>query len=205
MSEEVTTEAAVEEISVLGAAAEEEKTEETNSTEQETGTEAEAAATDEGAGELEITLPDGVEFDAEILSDFKTMAKEAGLTSEGAGKFVALQGRLNEKAAEQAVQADAKRDTDWVSELKADPDFGGEHLKQTSMEAGSFLRQFGGESLAKELHDSGLGNHPGLIRMFARARRAIAEDSSGDRKGNQGAPKSRESKLANFYNNSQSE
>ena len=64
----------------------------------------------------------------------------------------------------------------WTADAKADKEFGGEALAENLSVAKKALDQFGTPELRTLLNDSGLGNHPEIIRAFYRAGKAISED-----------------------------
>ncbi len=71
-----------------------------------------------------------------------------------------------------AVQLDQDqrdRETAWAHATKADPEIGGRNLAQSLQDARYGLDRFGDPELYDYLDDSGLGNHPEVIRMFKRA------------------------------------
>jgi hypothetical protein len=75
-----------------------------------------------------------------------------------------------------------------LTSSKTDQEFGGEKLSENLSVAKKALDAFGTPELRKLLDDSGLGNHPEVIRMMYRAGKAISEDrfvggSPGGQKG----------------------
>jgi hypothetical protein len=129
----------------------------------------------EGAPEkYEFTAPEGKEYDAAVLDTFSEAAKEANLTQDAAQKLLekvapALAGRHQE-------QVDAIRNQ-WVVDSKADKEFGGDKLQENLGIAKKALDTFGSPEFSALLKDSGMGNHPELIRTMYRIGKAISEDS----------------------------
>ena len=66
---------------------------------------------------------------------------------------------------------------EWASEAKTDQEFGGESLDANLEIAKASLNAFGTDALKSLLSESGLGNHPEIIRFMYRAGKAIGEDS----------------------------
>lgn len=128
--------------------------------------------------DLEIVLPEGVEADAEMIADFKLVAKEAGIDSKAASKLVAWDFARQKKFDESLTQSVKQLNEDWLKELKADKDFGGDKLKETLASASKFLHKYGGEEVAIQLGKLGVGNHPGLLKLMAKAGQALGEDDS---------------------------
>jgi hypothetical protein len=86
--------------------------------------------------------------------------------------------------AEVLTQAKAQ----WVEGARSDKEFGGEKLTENLAVAKRALDTFGTPELRTLLNESGLGNHPEIIRAFFRAGKAISEDKfvtagSGSPKG----------------------
>ena len=159
---------------------------------------------DEPPVEFKMTLPEGVDIPKEALDQFAEVAKGSGLNGEQASAMVAYQHQLGQQAAQLQVQQEEARDVKWQKELTQDADFGGEKLQATIVAAKNALRRFGGETLAASLQELGLGNHPGLIKTFARMGLASAEDdSSGKGSGAGSGPLTRDQQNARLYDNSQ--
>ena len=79
----------------------------------------------------------------------------------------------------QARQAKAAEDVklDWANQSQSDKEFGGESLNNNLEIAKQSLNAFGTDSLKSLLQETGLGNHPEVIRFMYRAGKAISEDS----------------------------
>lgn len=129
----------------------------------------------EGAPEeYEFKAPDGgSEFDPQVLGAFSEVAKELNLPQDKAQQILdkvapVIQARQTEQL--QAAQ------TEWVQQSQADKEFGGEMLQENLAVAKKALDAFGSPELHKLLNESGLGNHPEIIRTFYRAGKAISED-----------------------------
>lgn len=149
----------------------------------EQGAEATATADNPPAAESEpaaqvaaeyeaFSLPEGVTADEEVLGEFKATAKELGLSQEGAQKLVELQSKVALK------QQEAMRHmkTQWAEAAKTDKEFGGEALNENLSVAKKALDAFASPDLRTLLNESGLGNHPEVIRHFIRVGKAISED-----------------------------
>ncbi len=121
----------------------------------------------------EFKAPEGREFDATVLEQFSEVAKELKLSQDDAQKVIdKLAPALVEK--QQRVLAEARNE--WVNSVKSDQEFGGEKLTENLAVAKKALDAFGTPELSKLLNESGLGDHPEIIRAFYRAGKAISED-----------------------------
>lgn len=125
----------------------------------------------------DFIAPDGVSFDGEVMGQFKAMAKDLNLSQDKAQKVADLGVELvkrTQAAQAQAMQAEIAK---WASDSKADKEFGGDKLDENLAGAKSALQQFGSPELQQMLNESGLGNHPEVIRMLYRVNKAVSEDT----------------------------
>ncbi len=114
------------------------------------------------------------ELDPEVLTAFGEVAKDLDLSQEAAQKVLDKVAPVIQ--ARQAQEVEKVR-ADWASESQSDKEFGGENLKANLEVAKSSLNAFGTDALKSLLSESGLGNHPEVIRFMYRAGKAISEDS----------------------------
>jgi hypothetical protein len=70
----------------------------------------------------------------------------------------------------------SKARDDWRQQATTDKEFGGDQLNANLAVAKKAMDAFGTPELTKLLNESGLGNHPEVIRVFYRAGKAISED-----------------------------
>ena len=113
------------------------------------------------------------ELDPEVLTAFGEVAKELDLPQEAAQKVLdKVAPVIQAKQAKAVEQARA----DWATESQSDEEFGGENLEANLEIAKTSLKEFGTDALKSLLQESGLGNHPEVIRFMYRAGKAISED-----------------------------
>ena len=114
------------------------------------------------------------ELDPEVLTAFGEVAKDLDLPQEAAQKVLdKVAPVIQAKQAKAVEQARA----DWANESQSDEEFGGEKLAANLEIAKTSLKEFGTDALKSLLQESGLGNHPEVIRFMYRAGKAISEDS----------------------------
>lgn len=148
-----------------------------------------AASTEEGkAGEGEkpttgapeayedFKVPEGVALDTEVTTEFKTLAKELDLSQENAQKLTDLATKLSAKHQGQMADVLKQAAADWTQAAQTDKEFGGEKLNENLSVAKKARDTFGTPELTQLLDESGLGNHPEVIRFFYRTGKAISED-----------------------------
>lgn len=165
-------------------------TEETTTEGQETETKAEGETGEGEGGESEAgeetgvpekyewTAPEGFEgeLDQATLESFEPVARELGLNQEQADKLVALHAQSLQKANESAREQQSQQLEQWQNDLRNDPEFGGAKFDANVKAAQKAVESFGSPGLKEALEESGLGNHPELVRTFAQIGKAISED-----------------------------
>lgn len=119
----------------------------------------------------EFTAPEGGELNPEVMTKFEGVAKELGLSQEAAQKVVDAMGP--QIASAQKAQFEAIK-TQWTDSARTDKEFGGDKLDENLAVAKKALDAFGTPELRTLLNESGLGNHPEIIRAFYRAGQKIS-------------------------------
>jgi hypothetical protein len=124
----------------------------------------------------DLKLPEKTLLAPERLQGVAEYSKKHGLSQEAAQGLV---DRENEavmsyaKAYEDSVNENIDS---WESKTKADKEIGGVHFAENIGHAKRALESFGSQELKQALSQTGLGNHPELIRMFSKIGRQMAPD-----------------------------
>lgn len=128
----------------------------------------------------DFKLPETVQLDAPVMDEFKTLAKDLGLTQSAAQKLVDLQVKAqagNAQAFTANLQAHVDRvKGEWETAAKADPEIGGAEYGANVVIAKQALDSFGSPALKAFLAESRLGSHPEMIRFMVKAGKAISQD-----------------------------
>lgn len=128
----------------------------------------------QGAPErYEFKAPEGTELGSDVTDAFAGVAKELNLTQEAAQKVVDKMAPLMAQRQAEQVQAVQKQ---WRDESTADKEFGGDKLTESLATARKAMDAFASPALKQTLEQTGLGNHPEVIRMFVKVGKAISED-----------------------------
>jgi hypothetical protein len=133
----------------------------------------------------DFKLPEGAAIDGESLKAASTLFADSGLSQEEAQKFIDLAVSREQAAARKGVQAFVDLQTKWVSEIKADPDIGGDKFQASIASAARAIDRLAIPGLREALDLTGAGNNPAIVKAFARIGQMISEDRF--RPGN-GAP-----------------
>lgn len=127
-------------------------------------------------GKYTLTMPEGIELDAELADALGPDFKELGLTNRQAqrlaDKFIAIQTARATKQGETWAGTVAK----WVDDAKADKEIGGAKWDATVSNATRAVKTLGTPELKDYLEATGGGNHPELIRFMAKVGAMIKED-----------------------------
>ena len=125
----------------------------------------------------DFDVPENVIVDTELMGQFKSAAKDIGLSQEQAQHLASMGAVMAQKITEQAATAQAERIAAWEAETKADKEIGGAALDANLSLAKKALDAFGSPELNQLLADSGIGNHPAIIKAFVKAGKAMSEDT----------------------------
>lgn len=137
-----------------------------------------AADKPQGAPEkYEFKYPEGYQVDESALGEYTSAFKELGLTNEQAQKLVDMDAKRSASSTEAALAAQKQQVDTWVGELKNDPDFGGAKFEANVGIANKALAAFGSPELTQFFKDTGLGNHPLLVKAFHKAGMQLGEGS----------------------------
>lgn len=137
-------------------------------------------------------LPDGLTVDAEKIGNFTGLLGEFEGTTKADHAAVQAFGQklvdyhtaevqriIGEVQKSHTSQIETQRD-EWRKQFVADPEIGGNRQNTTVESAVNFIRTHGGsDEQQAELRDlmdkSGVGNHPAMIRLLAKAGMAMSE------------------------------
>jgi len=136
----------------------------------------EGKSADEKTGapeKYEFTPQEGRVFDDAVIAAYSDVARELNLSNEAAQKVLDKVAPV--MAERQLAQIEAAK-AEWETASKSDKEFGGEKITESLGTAKKALDAFGTPELKALLNESGLGNHPDVIRFMYRAGKAISED-----------------------------
>jgi len=140
----------------------------------------------------DFSPPEGIEVDTEAKGQFQELAKEHGLSEEVAKQFwdLGMQTLQNNDPQKFMEQARDQNRTAWYNEVKNDPELGGENFEQTQQLAKRAVKEFGDENFLNLLEDSGLANHPTVVRYLTRVGKEVSEGSFSKSNSGNSQPKS---------------
>lgn len=152
-----------------------------------------AIKTNEGAKEskkeveipenYELKAPEGMELDSEALKEFTPVAKELKLTNEQAQKLADIYGRRAKAFETQQKEAYSQQVKKWIEEVNHDKEIGGDNLGATQASCKRALAEFDrDEEFINLMEQTGLGNHPAVLRFVNRVGLSVKEDQGANGK-----------------------
>lgn len=151
-----------------------------------------------------LTPPEGLALDAGAIAEATPVFRELGLSNAAANKLMPVAAQFAQRVQDQAnrqllshVQAERKA---WLDAARADPEIGGAKWGDTIATAASALDRLGftkGSAFRNLLDESGLGNHPDMIRAFVKVGKAVSEDNDFVLGG--GVPRTRRDQAETLY------
>lgn len=125
----------------------------------------------------DLKTPDGVALDEAALAEFEPIAKELKLTNEQAQKLADIHTKRMQETERANAEQWKQTTANWVNDIKADKEIGGANMDSSVRHAQTALAKFGTPELKAQMDATGMGNHPELVRVFARIGKAMAEDN----------------------------
>ena len=119
----------------------------------------------------EFSLPEGYATDEGLLNDFSELALADGLSQDKAQAYVDLAARAVNQAYEAQMNAWAEQQSQWSDDVKQ---LGDQAVRDANF---ALNRLEAPERFVEWLEDSGMGNHPDLVDVFAKVGNMLREDS----------------------------
>ena len=138
--------------------------------------------------------PEGKEYDPAFLDEYGKVAKELDLSQGKAQELIDKMTPVVQQRQTEAIQKEIKQ---WEETSRNDQEFGGNNLSENLGVAKTALDKYGTPELKQLMNQSGLGNHPEVIRFFYRVGKAIGVD--GFVNGKQGDQQPRQSYAQQVY------
>ncbi len=147
----------------------------------------------------DIKAPEGMELDQAVLNDAVSVFQKHGIPKEAAQELTNLYAKNVQDSVQKQVESFNQLKQDWLTQAKSDKDIGGDKFDETVATAKEALSKFGTPELTELLNEFGVGNHPEVIRVFARVGALTKEDNPG---GSSGAPSGKKDRVSVLYPNS---
>lgn len=123
-----------------------------------------------------LKAPENSPLSQARLDDISAFAKEKKMSNEEAQMLVERESKAVEAfKADQQTQFESKK-TEWFKASESDKEFGGEKFKESAELAHRVIERFASPSLKEHLKETGLGNHPELVRFVLNIGKQMSED-----------------------------
>lgn len=136
-----------------------------------------------------FVLGDGVTLDAAAQDLAVPIFKELALSQDQAQKVVDGYQKITALMDQRSAQAHQDQVAQWQADGRADKAYGGAQYEKTVSEAQALVARYGDPELKTFLADTGLGNHPGLLRLLANIGKHFSEAPIIPAGGNPGGGK----------------
>lgn len=124
----------------------------------------------------DLKLPEGSLLDAKAIETISSYAKEKGLSNDEAQALINRDSSLVAEYKNSQETAFKQVAETWVSQVKEDKEIGGASFKENAELAKRVIKKFATDDFSKVLDNTGLGNHPELVRVFVRIGKQMGED-----------------------------
>lgn len=130
----------------------------------------------------EFKMPDGVKVNQELVDGLSPVLKDMKITQAQAQKLVDAYTPIILKQAQAMAKTQADESIKVFNQIKTDWKEQTNKMLGTNKDAelghaARFINQYGTKELRQALNDTGLGNHPELVRIFIAAGKKLAPDS----------------------------
>lgn len=121
----------------------------------------------------ELKAPEGYPINDDALKNLNALCRDAKLSkAQGEAVLKYLHGNYTSWQEGQAAQVKK-----WAEEARADKEFGGDKFDTNVADARRGLATFDTDgSIRAMLEETGYGNHPAVLKIFARVGKALGED-----------------------------
>lgn len=142
--------------------------------------------------EYELSKPEDSLLSDADMERIASYAKEQGLSKDAAEKLVTDRDAAVKDFHQNNLDNHKVLVDKWANDCKDDKEIGGENYKESVIHAKTAIDRFATEEFKKQLNDTGFGNNPEVVRIFARIGRAMDSDSVVRGGAAQGSGKSAE-------------
>lgn len=128
-----------------------------------------------------VQLPEGMEFDKDLTEEFAGIAKDMGLSQDKADKLMGMGVKLSSKLQENFEAAIKESQQNQIKAYKTmlntDPEIGGANLQKVLTEANVAYDTFVSDEAASLLEQTGLNNHPAIVKVFREIGKQLKNDT----------------------------
>jgi hypothetical protein len=120
-------------------------------------------------------LPAEIRLEPSLLDLFHGRARDMNLSQAAAQSLIDVHLECLQAYRRAQHEAAALQQEEWLEAVRSDAEIGGPRLAENLGFAAEAIRRLGSPALRDILNESGLGNHPEVVRFFVRAGMALGE------------------------------
>lgn len=121
----------------------------------------------------DFKMPDGVTADPAAVTAFTEIAKEMKFDQATAQRFADVAAGMVQRQ----LEAQAQQHDQWAAQTRSDPDIGGPKLEENLGQYRKTFDTFFDADVKKIFVDTGLGNHPAVIKGMLKIGKQLSEGS----------------------------
>lgn len=126
----------------------------------------------------DLKKPEGSMLPDNWIEKTVTLARERGLSAEQAQSVLEQESAVLANHEELRAQSEKALVEGWATEAKNDPEIGGAEFAKKVEYAKRVVDRFGTDAFRKAVTETGIGNHPELIRFCYRIGKLMAADQT---------------------------
>lgn len=130
----------------------------------------------EGDAKYEFALPDGLEVDEVLAETMTPLLKDLKIGKADANKMAEALTSYMQGQADAMVSDYVKQVETWTEAAKSDKELGADWNKTVAV-ANNALQKFGTPEMTQALAETGMSNHPEMIRFMLRVAKATGNDT----------------------------
>ena len=130
----------------------------------------------------ELKLAEKSLLTADDIKEVEEFAKNSGLSQEDATTELKWREHFAGQLQNRLVTDHQTKVAQWAGQVQSDKELGGKNFPETEANAARFMAKFGTPEFKKIMNETGGGNHPEIVRIFARVGKMMAEDDLQDPK-----------------------
>lgn len=124
----------------------------------------------------DLKMPKESYLDESVVDNLAEWAKKNNLTNAEAQAVLERENGLRAAIVKGHQEELDNSAASWLEESKSDGEIGGDNFNETVALAKRVVDKFATPALIKALNESGLGNHPEVIRVFKRIGEHLKDD-----------------------------
>lgn len=123
----------------------------------------------------DFVIPEGMTANPEALAEFQEFAKARNLSQKDAQEVLDYHSKEVAKLFTAQEEAWTEVKKGWIDSAKSDKEYGGTKFKENMKHVAVALKDLGTPELRDALNQTGLGDHPELVRFFYRVGKLVGE------------------------------